>query len=256
MSMPNFVKAGSQGETFLNKGKFIKLESGKTIEIIPLTGVEPPPGKKPDGTNCVISFQQYTMWLDDLPEGKLSPIFPALGGKDDPGALLNLQPKFRAMMLVMTPGEEEEQIFAFGIQIFKQLVEIEQALGTPLRGHVLKVTRTGSGLGTKYRVVPTAKTVDIEGEPETNLLDHIGPTTREGIIAMLEEAGVWPPVGGDPFANGVEKKPKLKLENQTEKPGPSENKLKRKPVIEPEPEENDDSDDDWDDEEFESVDED
>lgn len=204
MAQPSFVRAGSAGLDIARGGggQFLRFEAGKPVEVVMLHGVEPPAGEDPSGSNSIISFNQYAIWLDDLPEGVKSPVFPALGGKSDPGAMLGLEPRFKGLAIVMEKDGEDEKIWAFTVSIFKQLVEIEAAMGESLRGKVLRVTRTGEGLKTKYRITPTTKSVDIEGEPETNLLDHVGPTTREAIIEMLEAAGQWPPTGGDPFAKG------------------------------------------------------
>lgn len=196
--VPSFIKSGIRGLDALGGSRFVKLESGKAIEIIPLTGLEPPDGEDANGTNCVISFQQYAIWMDDLPEGKRSPVFPAIGGKYDPGVLLGITPRFRALLLCMVNGEEDEKILAMGPAIFKELVQIEMATGRSLKGCVLRILRTGSGMATRYKVVFTGRMAEIEGEPETDLLEHIGPTTREEIVQMLTEVGQWPPPGGDP----------------------------------------------------------
>lgn len=197
--LPSFV--GSGKNTKASSGsRWIRLEAGKPMDIIPLTGVEAPAGETPSGSNCVISYRRNTMWVDDLPEGKFSPSFPALGTPDDPGVLLGLEPKFTGLMICAIKDDEAEHIWQFGVSIFKQLVDIEAALGESIKGHILRVTRKGEGKMTKYTVINTGRVVDVEGEPETNLVEHIGPTTREEIIKQLEEVGVWPPPGGDPFA--------------------------------------------------------
>lgn len=210
MGVPSFVKSGAKAIEELSGGKFVRLESGKAVEIIPLTGLEPPTGEEPNGSNCVLSFQQYAIWMDDLPEGKKSPVFPAIGGKYDPGQILGLTPKFRALMLVTVNGEDEEKILPMGAQVFKELAQIEMATGQPLRGCVLRVVKTGVGMGTRYKVVFTGRHVTVEGEATTNLLDYVGPGTREEIITILEGVGKWPPPGGDPAAAAPVKKAKGK----------------------------------------------
>ena len=244
-SLPNFIKHGAAGLDQLQGSKFLKLESGKTISIIPLTGVEPPQGEVNNGRNCVISYNQFTMWLDNLPDGVMSPMFPAIGGAGDPGTMLGLEPRFRAMMLCLVKGEEEERILALGISLFKQLIEIEQADGESIRGKVLKISKTGEGLKTKYRVVPTSARVDFDGEPETNLADHLGPTTREAIIEMLVRAEVWPPEGGDPYATPKKSKPGISTST------PSSGSKKSKPT--PPPVVDEDEDEDFEDDEEEEV---
>lgn len=202
MVLPGFLAAGRAGETLTaGGGRFLKLEAGKPIEIIPLTGVNPPDGEEADGKNCVISFMQYSLWLEEgqRPEGVSSPMFPSIGGPYDPGKLLGLDAKFRGMMLCVVKGDDQEQIWGFGKQVFKQLVEIEDALGESIRGKVIKISKTGTGMSTKYRVVNTGRSVPVSGSPETDLLEWIGPTTREEIVELLEKAEQWPPAGGDPM---------------------------------------------------------
>lgn len=232
-SMPSFVKGGEQGGVLLNKGTFLKLESGKPLEIVPLTGVNPPPGELMSGHNCLMSFQQYTLWLDDLPTGKFSPSFPNLGGKGEVGQVLGLTPTFRCMMLVMVNGEEDEQIWAFGKQVFSQLVEIEQAAGESIRGLVLRVSKTGEKMQTKYRVVPTSRRVPVSGEPETDLTKFVGPTTREEIIKLLVEVDAWPPPGGDPLATPSGKALRGGSENKGPAAPPTPTKPVRPPRVEP-----------------------
>lgn len=204
--MPGFIKSGADGLDQLNASKFVKLSTGKPVEVVCLTGVEPPEGEEPNGKNAIISYQEYTKWMDDLPEGKMSPRFPAIGGAYDPGKVLGLVPRFRMLMLVMEKGSDEEKILSATVSIFKQLVEVEAAMGHSLRGSIVRITKTGEGLKTKYRVVPTGRSVEIEGIPETNLIDFIGPMTREDICEMLEGVGLWPPDGGDPATKKSSKK--------------------------------------------------
>lgn len=258
MVLPSFIAAGRSGELLTaGGGRFLKLESGKAITIIPLSGVNPPNEEEADGRNCVISFMQYSIWLDEAnrPEGANSPMFPAIGGPHDPGRLLGLEPKFRAMMICVVQGDDQEQIWAFGKQVFKQLVEIEDALGESIRGKILKITKTGTGMNTKYRVVNTGKSVPVDGTPDTDLLEWLGPTSREEIVEMLVKAEQWPPAGGDP-AMVVKPKPAVR---PTAKPATTPTAaapkaatpkppVKKEPVVEEEDEVLDDEFEDFDEE--------
>lgn len=265
MVLPSFIGAGSDVQTG-GASKFVRLEQGKPLELIPLTGVEPPAGESPDGKNCVISFRQYTFWIDNPSEGQRSPSFPALGTKDDPGALLGLESKFRGMMICVQKDDEGEKVWGFGVSVFKQLCDIEAALGESLRGHILRVLKKGEGMQTKYTIVNTGRVVDIEGEPETDLMEYVGPTTRPEIIEKLVEAGAWPPPGGDPFAAAAPKKG-VSVGGSKPKPAPAAAPLvdivdepvekpktkKEKPVTKSEPEVKVEGADDWDDDEFDKV---
>lgn len=262
MALPSFVQSGVAGLTSGNN-KFIRLESGKPIEIIPLTGIDAPAGEAPNGRNSIISFRQYTAWLDNPKEGQFSPSFPAIGGEGDPGAMLGLEAKFRGMMLCVQRGEEDtEKIFAFGVSVFKQLVDAEAALGESIKGRVFRVLKKGEGKMTKYTVTNTGRMVEIDGEPETSLLDHLGPTTRPEIIKALEEVDLWPPEGGDPYATVLTKaKAKVKEVDEDEdddeleeEPAPkSPAKKKSAAPADPvtPPAKKDDDEEDWAEEEFE-----
>lgn len=215
-AVPSFLKSGENGLASLSGGAFIKLEAGKPVSVIMLTGVNAPKGEEANGKNSIISFNQYAIWMeqDELPEGARSPVFPALGGKSDPGVMLGLDARFRALALVKVVGEEDgdEKILGIGASLFKQLVEIEQAMGESLKGAIIRINRTGSGLTTKYTATASGKRVTIQGEPELDLTEHVGPTSRDAIVEMLSAAGKWPPPGGDPFANKVEVKSGTKIE--------------------------------------------
>jgi hypothetical protein len=104
------------------------------------------------------------------------------------------------MMLCQRPKEDRELIFPFTVSVFKQLRDVEVAIGGSIRGKILRVSRQGDGLRTRYSVIFTGREVDLQGEPTTDLMDHVGPTTREEIIQLLEQVGIWPPAGGDPYA--------------------------------------------------------
>lgn len=205
--VPSFVQSGAQGESLANvSGNFVKFEENKPVKLFLLHNFEAPEGEDPSGNNSVLSYRQYAIYDNDkryvLPEGTKAITFPELGGADDVGKLLGLKSSYRGLAIVMIEGEEKESVWAFPISVYKQLLEINSEYDT-LKGRVLKVTRTGTGLSTKYNIVPTKTQVAIENEPETDLVDFVGDErTREDIIAKLVAAdtGIWPPIGGDPYA--------------------------------------------------------
>lgn len=199
--LPSFIRTGAAGLESGQASQWLKLEAGKPVEVICLTGVEPPQGEAPNGHNSVVSFDQYTHWIENPPEGVRSPIFVATGGPYDPGHILGLDLKPKHLMLVQVVGEDDEKILTMGPSIFKQMIDIETDLGESLAGHVVKITRTGEKMKTRYRVTATTRVFEIEGEPSTNLIENIGVTDRGEICKMLEAAGIWPPVGGDPMLN-------------------------------------------------------
>lgn len=210
MSFPSFIKSGSHGKELTTRGNYLRIEAGKSVRVVCLTDIDAPDGVEPNGSNGIISFQQYVLWKDrdeSSADAGGSPTFPSIGGPGDPGKLLGLTPKFKALAIVaqLPPGpltsdvELTETIWPMTISVFRQLTSIREAIGESIKGLVLNVRREGEGMKTKYTVVSTGKTLAISEEPITNLLDAVGPKTREDIIEMLVKSGDWPPPGGDPF---------------------------------------------------------
>lgn len=179
-STPDFVRMGAVGLDELadsGSSKFLKLKAGKAIEVVPLTGVE-----------GILSFNQHALWLD---EGN-SPIWPCFGKPWCPGEIIGDKARFRALLLVVTKDDPDtEMILPMGSSMFKQMVAVEDAIGGSMKGQVIRVLRTGEGLATKYNIIPTGRRIKVTGDPDTNLMEHIGPTTPEEVIEMLEKAGKW-----------------------------------------------------------------
>lgn len=191
-AIPSFLAAGSQLPRNGGSIEFVRIAAGEPAELILLTGVEPPEGEKPNGSNSLISYQQYTAWVDDLPEGTFSPSFPATGRPDDPGRIIGLEPKFRGLMIVATTADPTTpKLLSFGKQVFRQLVELEAGLGEPLKGRIVRIVRKGEGMSTRYSVINTGKSVDIEGDPGVNIVDHIGSSEPDDVIESLRKVGLW-----------------------------------------------------------------
>lgn len=215
MSLPNFLKAGDNAESLQSSGQFISLKDGESINLVLLTGVNPPKGEQATGSNCLISFNQYVIWINENDRPKtddgspmMSPIFPQISknSKVDVGQVLGLKPRFRAMMLVTKENELSdngitEYIWPMSISVWKQLSKLESAMGS-LKGKVIRFEREGSGLKTAYSLISLGREVTINGDPETDLTQHVGPMEREEITEMLEKFGMWPPAGGDPLDDG------------------------------------------------------
>lgn len=210
MPLPSFIKSGEDGKTIIGGGNYLRLEVGKPKRVVLLTDINAPAGKEPSGLNSIISYNRYTLWLNEgeRGEGQMSPNFVQLGGKSDPGAMLGLEPKFCAMALVaeLPPGpitsetELVETIWQMGVGPYRALCSLREAVGDSIKGMVISIKKTGTGKSTRYEVMNTGKTIEIDSELQTNLEDFVGPTTREGIIKLLTEVKQWPPEGGDPYA--------------------------------------------------------
>jgi ribosomal protein L12E/L44/L45/RPP1/RPP2 len=130
----------------------------------------------------LISLDQHEFW-DTNP----AVIFPCIGD-GCPGCELGNEAKFKAFLPVMTK-DGDPKIYAFGISVERQLVELEDELGG-IRGKVMKVKRTGTGMKTKYMVVALGKSIKIDDTTAPDVIKAIGEPTRESIIKMLVDAGV------------------------------------------------------------------
>lgn len=181
---PSFIKKGREAVDSAMEGNgqvFLKLADGDSFEIVAIGGVDE-----------VISFDQHAIWID---EGN-SPIFPCLQSKDCPGCRIGDTPRFKAIMpiLVKTDAGQEERLIIFGKAVMRALADAEDAVGASLHGHILRFSRKGSGMTTKYSVMPTgrqyAKAPSIE-DFGLQPLEHIGPTEPEDIIESLRQAKKW-----------------------------------------------------------------
>ncbi len=182
-SGPAFIKKGREAVEQATEGNgqiWLKLADGDSFEIVAIGGVEE-----------IISFDQHAFWLD---EGN-SPIFPCLQSDDCPGCMLKNDPRFKAIMPIMikNDGGQQERLIIFGKAVMRALADAEDAVGDSLHGHILRYSRKGSGMTTKYAVIPTGRTAKVPTIEEFALqpIDHIGPTTREEIIDVLREAKLW-----------------------------------------------------------------
>lgn len=152
--------------------------------------------------NEIVSVDQCTIWdINPAPSWVYC-------GPDDPSHDLGLKPGYRAFIPVLVKGDEEQKprIWSMPISAHRALCDIAEM--QDLKGLVVKVKRTGTGLKTKYVIISTARVVNtnkIADIPNADdIVSRLGPETREEIIAMIEErAGrKWKEiVGGDSKAD-------------------------------------------------------
>jgi hypothetical protein len=155
----------------------------------------------------IVSVDQCTIWdINPAPSWVYC-------GSDDPSHDLGLKPGYRAFIPVLVKSDEEQKprIWSMPISAHRALCDIAEM--QDLKGLVVKVKKTGTGIKTKYVIVSTARVANIkkvEDIPNADdIISRLGPETREGIIAMIEErAGrKWKEiVGGDAKADddGIE----------------------------------------------------
>lgn len=205
MATPSFIKKGKEAVTNAGGGQnWVKLPVGEPVKIIPLTTLDD-----------MISFEQHSIWID----AGNSPIFPCTQEADCPGCMIGDTPRTRGLLNVLQKNEEGQnvvRVWAMGMSIMKQLVDIEESLegDQTIVGVVLSVKRTGSQLNTKYSVVPTTSTA--KSLPPTSehhdLMKLVGETDRDKVVEMLIEAGKWkkpkgksaPPVEDDVTDDDIE----------------------------------------------------
>lgn len=154
-------------------GLFLSIKADNNYEVVPMVGLDQ-----------MVHAQMHEYW-DIRPA-----VFHPCIGKDCPGCLAGNDPRFKGYLPVIVKGESEPKVYAFTVSVYKQLEEIEdlQEDGT-LAGKVLKIKRSGSGLKTRYTIMPTGKTVDINEVEVPDFIRFLGPTEVEGITSLLREAG-------------------------------------------------------------------
>lgn len=167
--------ASGSGEGF----GYLSLKDGDQFRITLLAGIDE-----------MISVQQYAMW-----NYKPAPIWASIG-PDDPGEELGLNSKYRAIapVKVTVDGEDQIKLWSFGIQIHRELEGLAQEYET-LEGLILRIGRTGTGLTTRYSVIPTGKfenisSIDVPSIEE--IVETLGPDSREGIIQLIEQRASMP----------------------------------------------------------------
>lgn len=157
---------------------FVKTPDGEKVDVVPMVNMDD-----------LISIDQHSIWLD----GGNSPMFICIAGSDElcPGCQLDSKPKYQGYLPVMQLNEDgntELKVFSFGIQVARQLAEIDEAV-EGIKGKKLRIKREGKGLQTKYSIVNLGKTVKLDGDP-IDPVDHLGPTDREGILKLLTDRNV------------------------------------------------------------------
>lgn len=152
-------------------GKFLQIPEGESVTFTALAGLDD-----------LVSVDQHAFW-DQNP----AVIVPCVG-TDCPACDIGNKSGFKAFLPVLTK-EDGPKIYSFGISVLRQLEVLEEELGS-LVGQVLKVKRHGSGLSTKYTVVAIGKKISIKDIELPDVIEAIGPTTREEIIKVMVDGGL------------------------------------------------------------------
>jgi len=133
----------------------------------------------------IVSVEQCALWNHYNP----SPVWVFIGA-DDPSHDLGLKSGYRAFLPISLKieGERVIRLWSMSKTSHRQITEIAEMSGS-LKGQILKIKRTGSGMKTAHTIVPVGKRVKITEEVPSveQIIDLLGPYTREEIISMIEQ---------------------------------------------------------------------
>lgn len=179
-------KPGSRGDDGL-RSMFWSAPADTVVEAKVLVGVDQ-----------IVSAEQCAIWKINP-----APIW-VYSGTGDPADALNIRPGYRAFLPILIKDEDGKPIiklWSMSIGCHRQIAEIAEALGD-IAGHIIRIKREGSGLSTKYSILPIGKKVAITEDVPTvdQIIELMGPFDREEIIKKIEA------ISKEPFdANFIKK---------------------------------------------------
>ncbi len=168
------------------KGNWLKFEPGQAIDVVALVEVED-----------IIACEQCAIWMKD---GN-SPVW-VYTGPEDPSHDLGIARSYRAFLPVieLIDGKVgETKIWGMGRTAHIALMDITEA-GSELKGMELRIKRTGSGLATRYSVVPRGKRRDVSRIEEVDVIATLGPITPEGVRELITKK-----LGEESYEDVIEK---------------------------------------------------
>lgn len=129
-------------------------------------------------TDDIISHDQCAIW------GEVNVTW-SFTGTDDPSHELGVQKQERFYLPVLVNGEQK--IWSMSKTLSKQIWEISESASGGLKGQVIRIKREGSGLSTRYTIIPRGKKMDVSGEDDLDVISHLGPLDAAGVRELLEE---------------------------------------------------------------------
>ena len=167
-------KTGRSG----NGSQFLGLKDGESHVFAPLVGLDE-----------LISADMHEYW--DLRPAIYHPCI----GRGCPGCEVGNEARYKAYLPVLLKSGEIA-IYPFTVSVYNQLEELEDALqdeadddSENIKGYVIRVSRKGTGMATRYTVTGTGKQLDVESAEIPDFLPQLGPTTKETIWDLLESKG-------------------------------------------------------------------
>lgn len=149
-------------------GMYFKLDAGEQTDITLLSG-------KDD----ILSVDQCAIWLDD---GQ-SPVW-VYTGDEDPSNDLGVPRNYRAFVSILHEGEVK--VWSISKTVHNAFLDISDA-GAMEPGATFRVKRTGTGLKTRYSIVPRGKSKDISSYELPDVIASLGPITSDAVWDMMEE---------------------------------------------------------------------
>jgi hypothetical protein len=147
---------------------WLKIEPNSSVDAVVLVEAEE-----------ILACEQCAIWLD----AGNSPVW-VYTGPDDPSHDLGVDRRYRAYLPVLVDGEVK--VWSMGKMAHVQLLDIADASGE-LKGLEIRIKRTGSGLTTRYSVVPKGKRHDVSRIEEPDVIAMLGPITSEEVREMITE---------------------------------------------------------------------
>lgn len=195
---------------------FIKVKEDEPVTIVPILA-----------TSEIVSIDLHAFWQTNP-----AVTFACLDGTEDgcPGCELGDKAAYRAFLPVLD-NDGNMKMFAFGISIERQLVTLEEELGE-ITGLKLRVKRTGSGLSTKYQIINTGKTMEVEvsDKDATKFVEsNIEVKDHDQILKELREAGLMGKAAGKAKSKVEDEDEDDDVEDEEEKPAPKA-KVKAEPA--------------------------
>lgn len=198
MARKKAVKKSSpftKGRVEVKKGggtQFIGLKPDDAMVFAPLVGLDE-----------LVSANMHEYW--DLRPA----IFHPCIGRDCPGCKSGNEARFKGYLPVVMK-DKTVHIYPFTISVYNQLEELEDELdGKSVAGHLIKFSRKGSGMATRYTIMGIGKRIDIEEFVIPDFIDNLGPSTKATITDLLEQNNVDFGIG--PSADDDEEEAKTSL---------------------------------------------
>lgn len=159
-------------------GKFVSVESGSSVKIVPVVGLEE-----------IIHCELHGFW-DQTPKFTV----PCLG-EDCPACKVPNKPSFRAFIPVLVESGDglgfSVKILSMGIKLMRQFVTVGNAVDGGIKGLLFSLSREGLGRKTQYTATSlgTRKKFpsDIELPTPKEMLGYI---TREEVLTKLASANL------------------------------------------------------------------